>query len=357
MMKSEEFQINDDFNAYLKKKKAILYEEKIRDKIKIYLDVNYWLTLRDIHRVSSNKEFLNKIFELHNTGKYIFPISDVTYLEVLKQSDKNTRIQTIQLIDSLSEGITSISLYERITLEVMTYFGKALPIKLYKNEELVWTKLPFILGTFIPPYKFNSIEDTKYINERFIDHLWDMKFIEIDKCIGNDIFHHFDNTEYLNAMKIEHISEHKSFKKLYLAELSGGLEAHRDIIEKAMKDLFYYCTNDEKGYLESFKTKSNIIYAIYNLIRLGKVKEEFPAIDIPSGLFAAVRWDKNKPHDKNDTMDFIHSSFALPYCNYFFTEKPLNSMIINGNLSYDKKYDCIVLSKRKDVENMVMSLE
>ncbi len=356
-MKSEEFQINDDYNAYVKKKKIALYEEKVKDKVKIYLDVNYWIILRDLKKISSDNVFLKKILQLHDSGKYIFPISDVTYLEVIKQSDKNTRIETIKLIDLLSEGITSISLYERITLEVMTYFGKSLPINLYKNEELVWTKLPFIFGTLIPPYKFEKIEDTKYINRQFIDRLWGMKFLEIDEYMGNDVFKHFDNTEYLNKKKIEHISEHNTFKKLYLAELAGGLESHRNIIEEAMKDLFYYFTNDEKEYLESFGNESNVIYAIYNLIRLGKIKDEFPSIDIPSGLFAAVRWDKNKPHHKNDTMDFIHASFALPYCDYFFTEKPLNSMIINGKLSYDNKYNCIVASKRKDVEDIVRNLE
>lgn len=356
-MKTEQYQIFDSYNSHLKSKMLNLYEHKIKNRKVIYLDTKYWLILRDQLSSELNNSLLNNIYKLHKSGNYIFPISDITFLEILKQTDPITRNKTINLIDTLSEGITSISSLERLKLEVMIFFGKAMGMNLHNIKEMLMTKLSFILGKYIPPYKFKKLETTIEINEKFLDHLWELKLNKIVEYLNLEEWeHHEDNTDYLNHQKTIHLNDHKSFKSLYMTEIGGILDSHETLINKAIKDLYYYYTGNEQEYKKESENDNKIKNLLYHSFKLNKIKTELPLIDIPSGLFAAVRWDKKKNHHKNDTYDFLHASFALPYSDYFFTEKHLKSLITNGNLKYDQKYNCKVLAKLKDVEAEVKNI-
>jgi hypothetical protein len=79
----------------------------IKGKTIIYLDTNHWLNLRDQNReFEPNKRILlDKIIELSDSGKCIFPISEITFWEFLKQSDIKTLKETSVLVDRLSKGI------------------------------------------------------------------------------------------------------------------------------------------------------------------------------------------------------------------------------------------------------------
>lgn len=356
-MKSEEFQINDSFFSHLKKRQIDLYSTKIKNKKKIYLDTNYWIYLRDQYFIEERSNYANNIISLYDSGKFIFPISDITFLEVLKQTDINTRNNTIELIDKLSDGITSITTHERLGLEVMNLIGDTMDLNLHDINEIVFTKLSFILGYTVPPYQWGSVDNTTKINSDYVDYLWDMPLKKIVSMLDlKNWKHHSDNSEYLNREKEKHFEDHKSFKSLYLGEIYGSLDAQREILVKAVKNLYHYNSGDEIAFKNSTVSSDKIILEILKLFKDNQIGSKLPFIDILGGLFASVRWDKPKKHHKNDTYDFILSSFALPYCDYSFTEKPLNALLTNGNLSYDKKYNCNVLSKFKEVDLFVEEL-
>jgi hypothetical protein len=81
---------------------------------------------------------------------------------------------------------------------------------------------------------------------------------------------------------------------------------------------------------------------IYNLFRLNKITTELSSYRITSGLYAAIRHDVKQKFDKNDALDIGHASAALPYCDYYFTEKKFAHLITQKQLSYDKVYNCKV---------------
>jgi hypothetical protein len=79
---------------------------------------------------------------------------------------------------------------------------------------------------------------------------------------------------------------------------------------------------------------------IYNAFRKEKLSDQLPMFNIFSSLFASMRWNKDRKYkDGNDTIDAMHASASLPYCDYFFTEKELNTVILQ--LSLDTTFSCI----------------
>ena len=85
--------------------------------------------------------------------------------------------------------------------------------------------------------------------------------------------------------------------------------------------------------------------AICNFFRLKKVGNAMPTMQISAALYASVRWDKKQKFQNHDFYDFRHAAAALPYCDYFFTEKRLAHLVTQNQFSYDKKYKCQVQSK------------
>ena len=107
-----------DISQY-KKEKSLEIFTLLKNRKVIYLDINYWIKLREeskkIH--SDERKFLNIITALSHSKHCIFPISEITFSEVMKQRDLSTRKETIELIDKLSEGVCFMPMKERIQLE------------------------------------------------------------------------------------------------------------------------------------------------------------------------------------------------------------------------------------------------
>ena len=79
-----------------------------------------------------------------------------------------------------------------------------------------------------------------------------------------------------------------------------------------------------------------------NLFKYGKVGASLPGIRILAGIHAALRY-KRQPLKKGDMHDHMHARIALPYCDFFLTEKNLGNLLTRPPLEYDKLYGCRVL--------------
>jgi hypothetical protein len=87
-----------------------------------------------------------------------------------------------------------------------------------------------------------------------------------------------------------------------------------------------------------------------------KITKELPVFRIVPELFASTRWDRKRIYsDGNDTLDFLHASFALPYCDFFFTERELRTMIIQRK--FDNLYGCRVESNSNEALKILESIE
>lgn len=329
---------------YIKQKRLDLYNS-IKTTKKIYLDTNYWIKLRDAEKNGNptDKKLYDKLKELVRIKKCIIPISEITFWELLKQSDFQTLKNSAILIDKFSQGVSLITDDERRQLEFLIFMRKNQNKSTYESVELVWTKLSMnVLYNNLPqPDQFD-------LKIKFIEFLESITFFDIVSIIEKNKnfkpFNFKDNVDFLNEAKEKYKEENKSFKQLFLSELGGYIDCFKDSLNKTMEQIYYWehgkqITEKEKSEID----KNGLSNMIYNLFKLNKITTEFPTFSILPELSASIRWNQSRKYvDGNDTIDFLHATSALPYFDFFFTEKELRTIISQRKL--DTKYNCMVES-------------
>jgi hypothetical protein len=77
---------------------------------------------------------------------------------------------------------------------------------------------------------------------------------------------------------------------------------------------------------------------------------------IEAALHASNRWDRQRRLDAHDLLDFRHAAAALAYCDAFFTEKPLRTMIEQKHVALDRRFRCPVRATVAEAVDFVETL-
>lgn len=344
------------FNKYLQQKQVEIGKSISNHKI-IYLDINYWIKIRDQAKKQNFKDriLFDKLTKLVETNKCIIPVSEITFYEILKQSDINSLKDSANLIDKLSRGISIVSESERRHLEFVNFVRGKTGGTMLNLQETVWTKLSLNIL-----YKVFLKHDPNMLSNDFIDFLSNLSFdkmiIQLQSTGNLTPFKFKDDVDSLNIAKEKYKTENKTFNEMYLSELGGYLEVFETDLNDSMEYVFFL----DYGRFPTDKEKENINprhcrNMIYNLSKYNKLKNELPSFRIFPELNASIRWNKDRKYkDGNDTLDFLHTSSALPYFDFFFTERELKTIIVQQKL--DKLYNCKVESKETEILKILESI-
>lgn len=322
------------------KRKCVELSHQICKSKKIYLDTKYWILLRDARtnkNVNDNTVKLLRLIEsLVGSGHAICPISTDVFWEIQKQMDDNTLISTAKIIDDLSKGIIISCLPERQDWELIHYFRTTSKHPAYlheKYDELVWTKIPYVLKFCLPVINDIHQDENRKFQNVSMDYMWDIKLTDMLKKTGQNIIipppYYIDHSDTLNQIKYEHISDQKSFKKLFLIELAQIFNSHK---------------RHSKGLVASFYNSPSIINIICHVFELNKITTELPSFHVWAKLHAAFRWDKSRQFKPNDIYDIHHAVNAIPYYDYFLTEKSFRSLVSQKNMGFDTIFRCKAIS-------------
>jgi hypothetical protein len=136
---------NIPLEAYIRSRQIEL-ASTLEHKEAVYLDIKYWIILRDVVdgvRVAPiERELLSLLREGVAQGRLFCPISDSTFGELLKKADEKSRDVTAALIDELSLGITLIPFDNRAATELAHLLHSArTPNEVFPINHLVWSKL------------------------------------------------------------------------------------------------------------------------------------------------------------------------------------------------------------------------
>lgn len=330
---------------YVRKRRVQLGLE-VASKYRIYLDLRFWILLRDVELGrNKNQDLIQlscRIKCLVDDDLAICPISETVFVELMKQSDFETRIATAKLIDTLSCGVALIVNPERINQELCNaiYF-QAGSENLIPIDELVWTKLSYIFGE-IHPHKtpFDPSEEL-VIQKSFFDHMWD---ITIAEMMGHLDFEDWDQPDWqetadnLNSLNKEHVDEVRSYEQTYRVEFEGGLSLFKEQLLQLLKEV------ENAGYEELEANSESLL----NQGRFRKFSKSVRTLHIYACCHAAVRWDQKRQLTGNDLLDFHHAGAALGYCNLFLTEKPLKTLVSQNHLGLKNDFPCAVESSAAD---------
>lgn len=348
---------DQSLEAYAGRKRLELGRE-LQSAKKIYLDTKFWLFLRDIRLERRADQHLALLLELLTTlvkkGLAICPISADTFMEVFKQTDSITRRVTVQVIDELSKGVGLLQPEERIQLELLHLVREKTrgAESVHRLDELAWTKVAYVLGFSTPALDDLPAALERAMQKAFLDQMWTITLTDMLDILGSNaasVPRFKDTSDLQNRGKLDNLSDYSSFKQLFLIELASVLEVYKSTLSDLMQYVYEsdhgeQITNDES----TGKSGDGLASVIYKGFEKNKIKNELPTFRIMAGLHAAVRWDAKRKYKRNDEHDFQHAVAALPYCDFFLTEKSLRHLVNDRNLQFSSFFRCRTFSDISD---------
>lgn len=332
--------------------------ETVSKKKKIYLDLRYWIFIRDAYLGAPKKkvheDLLTNLRFFVKSGLGLCPISESVFCELNKQTDMKTRIATSELIDELSLGVTMCPFEERVGTEIANFLYKSGGLNTYSLQELIWLKLSYVLGVVWPSNTPFDNKTERVIQKSFTDHMWNTSLTEVIEMLGSSDpikSPTFDNlATQLNKDNDKHKNEIVSFKQAYRTEVSGGFSLFKSTTADIMEQLFREKSTDEIYLSEKERTdhEDRMHTFFVNLLCTGKVSKELPSLHIHAKCHAAIRWDKKRKIKPNDIYDFHHAASAVGYYDAFFTEKPLKILLTSKNVAVDKEMGCTVICDEEE---------
>lgn len=322
---------------------------------KIYLDARFWIIVRDtalgLHTEPAARKLLYHLRRGVACERLVCPISASMFLELLKQPyNPGRRIGTALLIDELSLGVSMISSPIVTGTEIYSFMLQALgEVDLYPMQELIWTKVAYVLGDVYPSLAQLSPIDELAIQKAFFDHLWDYSLSDMVKTMGDNVQLPRDFvglSQYTNEMNAQYKDELRSFAQTYDIDLRGAIEVAGDVSADVIKQLAekksgrqLAPTPDERA--ASVNMCRNLLYYAF---KKPETKDTLRSLHISASIHAAMRWDKNRKFKPNDYYDFEHAIAALSYCDVFLSEGPLCDLVTRPQLKLEGVNGCRVLS-------------
>jgi hypothetical protein len=329
----------------------------------IYLDINFWIKLRDRERDRRAEELYDKLLSAVVSGDVFCPISQATFVEIMKQTDPGSRMRTAKVIDTLSMGVALIDEKLRIGTEVAHFLYGILqqtPLEPLKN--LIWTKLSYVMGFVHPSSPHFDAESQKILQKMFVDHMWDRSLQEMLSDYDGQAFPGTDLSAIaalINEGNAAHGHSIRSYNQAYQDEARGAADLATSSALQVMEDFWRAAgtpapepTPDERALAEL--QFANLIGAtlVHN-----KARDRLRTLHILASVHASVRWNKQQKVESNDIFDFDHAAAALAYCDAFFTERPLQTMVTQRHLSLHELYGCDVVSSVPEAVDYLSQLD
>ena len=337
---------------YVRARQLDLYES-IRLRKKIYLDINFWIDLRetDLGRSTSSTttELLRMLREGVSAGALVCPICESTFAELMKQSDDVTRFATAKLIDELSLGVALIDYFTRENTELACLLHTDLPEESrFRCDQLVWTRVAYILGPVHPSNTPFDSSTELAMQKAFVDVMWDISLSDMvgQLDLASRPAESFDKlADSLNAQNEEHAEELLSFQQTYEIESLGAIDHLLPVAEQIMMKRF----NDKTGSSiapskeDSENARGTLTQLLIAALNADGTRTELRTTRISTALHAYIRWNKGQRWHANHFHDLHHAAAAVGYCDLFLTERGLRGWLMNGLLKLDQLYGCEVV--------------
>lgn len=335
-------------------------------KRKVYLDTKFWILLREVLlQRNAQPEVIDLYSALSDglrAGTLICPISATTFLEIYKQQDAKTRQATVALVDELSLGVSLADHFERARTE-LSYLLHTLGghPDLHELDNLVWTKVSFVLGVTHPTNTPYSEVDERAIQKAFFDHMWSLPMATMEEHLGGKHFPSMDYeglAEKLNAENATHADECMSFEQLYRNEFMGGIEISAPVVAPVMERWYAEVTGLREHYSPSLakQTETMLLSILSEAIKKNDFRRTLRTAHIGALCHASLRWDKKRKLDGNWLHDFHHAEGAVGYCDLFLTEKPLAAILKQKHLKLEEVFPCTIINSPVDAFRAVAQI-
>lgn len=335
-------------------------------KARVYLDLRYWIFLRDADLGKPQKpvhvKLLEEMLRGVSEGRLVCPITEAVFFEVDRQGNTERRMQTVRMIDRLCRGIVIKNSRERAVCEIHDFFDAA-----FVRKELptvpcrrVWVRPYSFLGT--PQVRGWGPAEDLAINKAFLSYAWtlSLEYLLTDTPVPDD---DSDNELRANAVRItessaKHASEMRSYKQVFVDEVAGLIDAHRAEIGHAFR--LYTAAMlraDRANSHDSSTAEQHGLNLAYSAAAVPNPQYALPLIRILAGLHAFIRWHRQRAFTFNDIFDLRHAAAAIPYCDVFLTENFVKTACTNNLLDFGTAYNTWIICDEDEALDAVSRLQ
>jgi hypothetical protein len=298
------------------------WAQHVASKKRIFLDLSFWLQLRDGRSVEANI-FLGKARDLVQAGKVIFPVTQMVIHEVLKQSDATSRKRTLALFDELTTGAVLEPEADCVVHETTKFLELTLGTTGYCAPPcLLWTKPAHFFGHGRFTTTISDAVLAKNINDELFAFTWSLTFIDIANILPNsDLLDlSFDATaQMLNNETDDNQHQLTTFEQLLRDEIYGSVDAFLPSITAGYST---YCSFHGQPSPSKLPKETKTVLANC-LILKPEIQRVMPTIFSNASFHALLRWNRTQPFKGNDLFDSAHLASALAYCHAYFGERSL----------------------------------
>lgn len=348
------FSVDTSVEEYISKYKAQVDRGMAFTKA-VYLDTNYWVRLRDAELgkgTVAGVALLGRLRSLVAARKIICVSHLTSMLEIAKQLENSARTSTA-LVDELTERVTLAPTTELDALEIENYVRAKLGAT-HPSSSLQWTCLGQIFksklsgGNVLPA---NLGNDGQAVLKSAADALWNQGLTEIFEAFGWNTKNHLQAD--LDPEALVRVEERKktrpyngNLKKTCEAEFEDVMEQHIELFEAELLKLLGPIGAAALGAKSSLAAQGLARHALADY-QSGTLGRHLPGFVIRTELSAMYECDPAHTLSTNDWQDWQHASVALPYCDFFLTEKRLAHQVTKI-LHLDTKYQCRVVGPDMD---------
>lgn len=334
------------------RQKQIDLAHAIGGRTKVYLDLNFWIAVRDANLGTKpaglDVELLELLRRGVSEGHLVCPISESVFIELMKQAPTpSRRLGTAEMIDELSLGVSLTTNRVRIGTEIARFFHAASgDSSLFDMQELIWTKLSYTLGYLHPVPSGLSWSDALPGQKACFDFIWEKTLCSMISFVCDDDAPHFTNLEEaasrLDADIKSHSKDLRSYNKVYRDEIAGAVDVTSDLAADAICMIAEGArvVPAERGSQswEGCRTMArNLLIAAFDK---PDTKLALRTLHCEASLHAGLRWNRNTTFETNHFYDFEHASAALAYCDAFFTEGFISHLANAKHVGLAALYGC-----------------
>lgn len=311
----------------------------------LYLDTKFWIKLRDASlgapAESADASLLTALRAAASSGQWVCPVSSDIVAELMNIGDQTKRRAAAELVDELSQGITLLMEFERHSIEVEDFIRRRLGESVTPARDKMWTCPGFVFGLTVPTNPALDAATMIALQKAFIDHLYTLRYATQDRMIGQTPEKLRDRSglaEKLNQLNQQHAATVTSWEKLLRDEFFGMLDVSLPTIAQTLDGMAEQHFNrpaSDADRAVSKATARQFAAVLGHLFDKKHLGDFVPSFVIRAQLAAGVRWDKKRQYRENDFHDFSHAVAALPYFDYFATERSL-AHLISTHLMLDR---------------------
>lgn len=326
---------------------------QVQTKLRLYLDTNYWLRLRDCvlekARSAEDSELLNRLRRSVAKENLIVPATEHIVAETLRQRDRKTRAVTAHLIQEMSSNVALVGFINRAVREFIGWvhsFSDASVENELDAGVLVWSWPRNLYGEVVPsvtsadPIFSNRMEKIAEDLAAVLPFAERILRLPVDKAAQASPLH---VAAQLNTLKSESWHSSQPFPEVLLDESVGFINSiWADLCKHASEwiDRMPLLKGDEnEGQL-----KEHLKRLVVSSIRLKQFGSMMPAMQILAGGNAAIRTSKGRKFKPGDHQDLFHATAALPYCSIFATDRSNKHLLTTPPLDLGRKFSCRIVS-------------